>query len=200
MPGAKGRCRSPHRGSHGQSGATLIELVLVIVIGSILAAVAWPRFQGLASVRLIGASQKLVSDLRYAQRLAMTARKIYGLEFDIDEERYRVYDRDSGLTVDDPYTGSPGGPAGTEWTSGLVVNYTSDPQLKGVYFNSTAMEPRILFDNLGRPWHLDGFGNLVENTQTRYIQLAYQGEVRVVNIFPRTGFIFQSDTVIMIFS
>jgi prepilin-type N-terminal cleavage/methylation domain-containing protein len=61
---------------HGESGFTLIELVLVIVIMSFLSVgvyIAWPG----STINLKGQADQIASDIRYAQALSMTKGERY---------------------------------------------------------------------------------------------------------------------------
>lgn len=55
-----------------QSGFTLIELVIIIVVLAIIAAVAIPRLGDVTSMKAAATAAKIKSDIRYAQELAMT--------------------------------------------------------------------------------------------------------------------------------
>lgn len=72
-------------------GFTLIEAVLVIAILIILAAVAVPRFAAVNSARVNAASRTIAADIRYAQSLAISTRKIHGFVFDSSNNQYYLY-------------------------------------------------------------------------------------------------------------
>lgn len=58
-----------------EQGFTIVELVAVIVIIGVLAAVAGPRFVGMDAFDANGAHATLLSALRYAQKTAVAQRK-----------------------------------------------------------------------------------------------------------------------------
>jgi MSHA pilin protein MshC len=64
-----------------QSGFTLIELVMIIVILAIIAAVAIPRMGDVTSMKAAATAEKIKSDIRYAQELAMTRNRSYRVYF-----------------------------------------------------------------------------------------------------------------------
>lgn len=55
----------------GSSGFTIIELVMIVVVIAVVAAVAAPRFENLPNTRAQYAIEKIRSDIRYAQFLAI---------------------------------------------------------------------------------------------------------------------------------
>ncbi|HAK60447.1 MAG TPA: hypothetical protein DCO77_08710, partial [Nitrospiraceae bacterium] len=61
-------------------GFTLIELVMILVLVGIIAAVAVPRMSDVTGTNASAFAGKLRADIRYAQNLAMT-----------ENQRYRVY-------------------------------------------------------------------------------------------------------------
>lgn len=64
-----------------QHGFTLIELVIIIVVLAIIAAVAIPRLGDVASTKAAATAEKIKSDIRYAQELAMTQNRSYRVYF-----------------------------------------------------------------------------------------------------------------------
>lgn len=79
-------------------GFTAIELILVIVILGILAAVAYPRFQAAPGFRVSAAAQAIAADIRYAQSQAVSTQYNYKVYFYAGSNSYSVYqvNRSSG--------------------------------------------------------------------------------------------------------
>ena len=67
--------------SKNQDGFTLIELIVIIVLLAIIAAVAIPRLGDVTSMKAAATSEKIKSDIRYAQELAMTQNRSYRVYF-----------------------------------------------------------------------------------------------------------------------
>ena len=81
------RRRAPLRPvSHsGRRGFTLLELVVVVFIISLLAAVIFPSFSGLGEKRLKSEAKKTASLLRYLNDSAIYTKETYSLKFDLQE-------------------------------------------------------------------------------------------------------------------
>jgi len=62
---------TPSCGSHASRGFTLVELVAIIVIAGIMAAVAGPRFFNASTFAARGYADAAAGFLRYAQKLAV---------------------------------------------------------------------------------------------------------------------------------
>jgi MSHA pilin protein MshC len=130
-----------------QHGFTLIELVIIIVLLAIIAAVAIPRMGDVTSMKAAATAEKLKSDIRYAQELAMTQNR-----------SYRVY-LNSGPAPNPGYA-VVYDTSGGAWTS---FGYAQDPTGKGnlsVTLNSgdytgvtasLSAGSYIAFNSLGRP-------------------------------------------------
>ena len=131
-----------------QQGFTLIELIAIIIVLAIIAAVAIPRLGDVTSMKSGATAEKLKSDIRYAQELAMTQNR-----------RYRVYFNTapapaSGYAVVNDANGNG------NW--GEAGEFAPDPSGKGdltVTLNSgdyagvtasSSVNP-IEFNSLGRP-------------------------------------------------
>jgi prepilin-type N-terminal cleavage/methylation domain-containing protein len=73
-------------------GVTLIELVIAVVIISVVAAMAAPRFSKVVPrLEFKSASRDVVSDLRLARSLAIAQRTQIGLYFNSEQRRYVIF-------------------------------------------------------------------------------------------------------------
>ncbi len=72
-------------------GFTLIEVIIVVVIFSIILAVAWPNLEGaLPGVALKSGSRRLSSTVTYIRQEAGLSGDFYRLVFDLDSQGYFV--------------------------------------------------------------------------------------------------------------
>mgnify|MGYP001562287724 CR=1 FL=1 len=134
--------------SKNQDGFTLIELIVIIVLLAIIAAVAIPRLGDVASMKAAATSEKIKSDIRYAQELAMTQNRSYRVYFNTSPAPA------SGYAVVNNANGNG--------TWGEAGEFAPDPSGKGnlsVTLNSgdyagvtasSSVNP-IEFNSLGRP-------------------------------------------------
>ena len=75
--------------SQSQSGFTITELLLVLVLIGVLSAISMPALKGFTATRRLKASaQSLRSLLTFARDMAVTDRAAYLVVFDLDSERY----------------------------------------------------------------------------------------------------------------
>ena len=75
--------------SQSQSGFTITELLLVLVLIGVLSAVSMPALKGFTATRRLKASaQSLRSLLTFARDMAITDRTVYLVVFDLDGERF----------------------------------------------------------------------------------------------------------------
>ncbi len=135
--------------SKNQDGFTLIELIVIIVLLAIIAAVAIPRLGDVTSMKAAATAEKIKSDIRYAQELAMTQNRSYRVYFNTSPAPA------SGYAVVNNANGNG--------TWGEAGEFAPDPSGKGnlsVTLNSgdyagvTVSTPAggyIEFNSLGRP-------------------------------------------------
>lgn len=138
---------------HARAGYSLVELITVLVLLGVLAAVALPRFVGTDAFSGRAAMDRVVSAIRYAQEQAMSRNRHARIRF--SGQSYRVQFRNaSGAweTLPVPGTGRD------EWTLPGDVRFSS----------AGARE----FDGLGRPEPGDcGPGNTVGLTSGGSIRI-----------------------------
>lgn len=124
---------------HGQTGFTMIELIVMMIVIGIMAVVVLPRFDLLKGFDEIGYRDKVKATLEYARKSAVAMRR-----------QVRVSINDSGLTVEyQKQTPELEGVAA--WSAlnlpGSATNAFAAP-------NGTSLAPAsatIIFDALGRP-------------------------------------------------
>jgi len=170
-----------------KSGFTIIEIIMVIVLLSILAVVIVTRSGSYYPVKLNGAGEKLLSDIRYAKRLAMTNHRIYGILFDVPGNSYTVYDYGDPppapveepfpLPVEDPYR--PGDP------QGLRVDYDDNKYYNGIEIISAVIGEtnELKFSPFGVYYD----GDNAELADDGRVELGYRGNDFVITVTPRTG-------------
>ncbi len=187
VPTQPGRPYVPRPTSHvpqGLRGFTIVELVMVIVIIGILSVIAHSRFTTYYDLKLEGAARKLAADIRYAQQFSLSQHVTHGIEFDVTNNRYRIYVVSTGVNVTDPLT-REAGVSGQNWTSGYVVTYNTDPEFEGIDLTSASFggTATLRFTSLGKPQDSTG----ADLAATGSAGMSLQGYSRTVQVTPNTG-------------
>ena len=148
------------------NGFTLSELLLVIILVSIIAVIAVPRWAG--APNLDAQTQQLLSDLRYTQMLAITHGQRFRLNFTLPSA-YNITNL-SGTAVPNPSTGS-----------------NSITLLSGVTISTLTNLPNnlVAFDENGIPYSNSGASTALAANAT--ITLTANGISRMIIITPQTG-------------
>lgn len=122
-------------------GFTIIELVLVIIVAAVIAAVAVPQFARYwAGIKTSNAAMKIASDIRYAQNRATTTQQRNQVNFAGDGKSYTI---NSCAT----YTSACACTSG--WTPVKTISFTSGEFL---YVTVSSTVNPLEFDSLGRPY------------------------------------------------
>lgn len=166
-----------------KGGFTIIEIIMVIVILSILAVVIITRSGSYYPIKLNGAGEKLLSDIRYVKRLAMTNHRIYAILFDIAGNSYTVYDYGEPpldpevepSAVEDPHR--PGDP--------LTVAYDGSTHYNGIKIISAVFGEtnELKFNSFGVPYD----GEDIELEANGSVLISYRGHDFAISVVPRTG-------------
>ena len=159
------------------TGFTLVELVIVMMILAILAAIAVPLYTSAASVQLKTAANMIASDLEYAKSMAMSTGRSFSVVFDTSAEEYRI--RDANGDVNHPVH------IGAKY----VVSFAGDSRLNKVDIVSANFDSKngVRFDYLGAPYAWDG--SSASSLNNGSVQLRAEGNTLTVRVEPVTGYI-----------
>ncbi len=158
----------------GQAGGfTLVEMMMVLIILSIAAAIAIPFATSGSSTQLKSAANIISTDLEYAKSMAISRGQEYKAVFDAGSESYQL--EDSSGVIQHPVS-----------HKNYAVNFASDSRLSRVSITSAVFDggSTVQFNYLGSP--LDGTGSALNSG---VITLTAAGETMTINIEPVTGYI-----------
>jgi prepilin-type N-terminal cleavage/methylation domain-containing protein len=157
-------------------GMSLVELIMVMAIIGIMVGLAIPRIDSFYSMKLAGAAQKTVSDIRYVQQLAVSRHESYKITFyNNPVNRYDVQKLDNSFAL------SPFG------RNNFRVDFINDPQYKGIRIASVSFGSSnvLRFDWQGAPQ--DAAGNpLAADGQVRF---SCRNEDLSIYVSPNTGWV-----------
>ncbi len=141
---ASGRFATSRRWAEmpANAGFTLIELMIVIVIIGIAAAMAIPMMSSAASFQIRAAANMVAADLEYAKSLAISRGQPYSVVFDVDNESYEIVDQSDG-PVAHPITKDPS----------YVVSFRNNSRVDRVDIDEANFDglAKVTFDYLGSP-------------------------------------------------
>ena len=148
------------RAFHRQPAFTLIELVVVLFIVGLLAAVAVPRFAGSAvRQRVDAAARRVAADLNLARRHAYQASTSQTVSFDVSADSYKL----AGMP-------DPDRPA-----VDYEVDLNDEPYQAELLSANFSGNAKVIFDAYG----MSDFGGVVV--------VAVGDRKRTVNVDPDTG-------------
>jgi len=103
-----------------QHGFSLVELVMVLILLGILAALATPRLSNIGGYTLHGAGLDLLEAIRYAQQQSMTHSGASPFQIQITTSGFTV--SQSGAPISNPLTGTVGYTQDTALWNGVSVS------------------------------------------------------------------------------
>jgi prepilin-type N-terminal cleavage/methylation domain-containing protein len=166
------------RQSNG-GGFTLIELMIVMLIMAVAAAIAVPMVSSAGSMQIRSAVNMVAADLEYAKSLAIGTGQRHSMVFDAANEAYHIANA-AGTTVAHPVK------KGFDY----VVSFATDGRLDQVDIVDASFDgtSTVSFDYLGSPYN--GAGTALTSG---VVTLRAAGVTRTVTVEPVTGFISISD-------
>lgn len=153
---------------------TLIELVAVLVIAGIVAVVVMVTGSPKGSVRLHAACQKLATDLRYMQEIAMAEQVRHGISFDTGGESYFGYRLNTSTKAIDPQT-----------QGDLQIDFDGMREFNEIQIVSTNFNDTVEFDSRGAPYN--GNGVLLSTEGIVTLRTADGVYSKTVRVEPKTG-------------
>jgi prepilin-type N-terminal cleavage/methylation domain-containing protein len=161
-------------------GFTLVEILVVVVILAIAAAMAVPMFSGAAGFQTQSAANMIAADLEYAKSMAISHQQQYGVVFDPDADSYQVVDC-NGNVIQHPVK------AGFQY----AVNFHGDSRLNSVDLASanfvgtdSVTTAQVKFNYLGSPYN----GN-DKDLNSGSITVQGGGTTMTITVEPVTGYI-----------
>ncbi|OGC04938.1 hypothetical protein A2276_03170 [candidate division WOR-1 bacterium RIFOXYA12_FULL_43_27] len=164
-----------------RKGFTIIELAMVIALLAIVAITVNIVFRGSGTHMLDAASQKIASDIRYAQNLAVSHRDWYGIRFNAGQNSYYLFHYDPSYASEEAVTDPV--KMGANFSVNLGETY-SGVTLSSVLCNSSILYDYIIFSADGVPSNNLG-GEFLSRSD---IQISHSnGSGRSVYVAPRSG-------------
>ena len=169
-----------------QHGFTMIELIVVVAILAIAAAIVVPIASSVGSMQLRAAVTMLAADLEYAKSMSISRGQRYSVVFDAPGERYWIV---SG----DVYAVENAIPHPLKPQSPYVVDFPNDRRLSDVEIASATFDgaSTVSFDYLGIPYSVAASPAALLNAGV--ITLQAGGATRMVRVEPVTGYISVSN-------
>lgn len=127
--------------AHRSGGYTLVEVLMVVMIMGIAAAMVMPRMKGTNAFTAEGALRAIIADLAYAQNDAVALQQGRRVVFDVENNQLKITD-DNDNSIEAPWLGGS-----------YVIDLSSNPQYGGVQIESVDFddETTLRFDDMGGP-------------------------------------------------
>jgi len=166
-----------------QTGFTIVELMIVLVIIGVAAAIAVPMISSAGSMQIRAAANMLAADLEYAKSAAISRGQYYSVVFDDSAETYQIEDQ-SGTVIAHP----------VKKGFNYAVDFANDGRLSQVNIVDADFDgvSAVTFDYLGSP-HSGTPASGLSDLNSGEVTLQAGNTTKKVTVEPVTGFISVSD-------
>ena len=163
-------------------GFSLLDLLIVLMILGIMGVILAPQLNSMVTeARLNEAAREMVSGLQYAQSLALTYQRPFGLKADVDENWFRVFDYQYRDDTNPHHDAAPPvdrygvvlNPVNKSWYS---VDFDTAQTYEGVSIDSAPTDGMISF-------HPDGHSSLDDSV----IVMRFGEDTRTITVDGTTG-------------
>mgnify|MGYP000064705548 CR=1 FL=1 len=163
-------------------GFTLIELMIVLVIMGVAAAIAVPMISSAGSMQIRAASNMLAADLEYAKSMAISKGEYFSVVFDKTAETYQIQD-ETGTVISHP----------VRKQFDYRVDFQNESRLNRVDLVDANFDgfSAVTFDYLGSP--LCSTPGTLAPLNSGVVTLEAGGITKKVSVEPVTGYITVSD-------
>lgn len=154
---------------HGSAAFTLVEVLVVVMIMGIAAALVVPQLLNAGQMTIQAASRMVMSDVLYAQNEAIARQTERRVVFDVDNNSYSLTD-ESGTTL-----------SVTWMPAGYTIDFDDDKRFSGVTLTAVDFggSTTLAFDELGAPTSGGTIELAANSNQYRITVSAFTGRVTV---------------------
>ena len=163
-------------------GFSLLDLLIVLMILGIMGVILAPQLNSMVTeARLNEAAREMVSGLQYAQSLAVTHQRPFGLKADVGGNWFRVFDFRYRDDINPHHDAAPPvdrygvvlNPVNKSWYS---VDFDTAQTYEGVSIDSAPTDGMISF-------HPDGHSSLDDSV----FVMSFGGDTRTITVDGTTG-------------
>lgn len=169
------RCEALPTGPPSLRAFTLIELIVVMVLLAIGAAMAVPMFSLTSSAQVRSAANMIAADLEYAKSMAISRGQKHAVVFNATGETYQLQDQ-TGTVLTHP----------VKRGFNYVVDFSMDSRLDQVDLSSVSFDTTstVKFDPLGSPFNGDD-----NPLNSGSVEVSVGFVSRTISVEPVTGII-----------
>jgi len=163
-------------------GFTLIEILVVVIILGIAAAVIVPNISSRSDLKATSAARLMMADLIYVQNRSISQQKMHYVQFDTASASYKVLDQmtPTQTIITHPVEQSP---------FVVAIGPAGPPPLRDVKIDSVSFDGQkvVAFDEMGTPYAYNPGTNVLTALTSGTISLKCREMMLNIIIEPFTG-------------